>query len=299
MSFLELDRSHTKVAHPGLYWAKFYLSRRSHSYEQITGLMTINELPGLGERELRAIESTMEFPLVFRPNVPYHKPSQKFLRKEGIWEAWQRNKPMEQALAILESKKLRQVVETFLLSPVKPELAVRKIVDEEGVQLSVKAYELFRHYFWNTNAMSGADWGAFIQYRRSSHEEWLQLAMDSRGASGVQMLLWKPGYSGLRQVEANRGFTDARDIAFMCLQQIAMQPPSKYHSEMLLNYLRAAKISQEGIDASSAAVQDVVESFNAFRMRNVETRAPSIKQLTKGNFSPAENVEGEEEELDY
>ena len=100
-------------------------------------------------------------------------------------------------------------------------------------------------------------------------------------------------------LDAVRDFSDVRDIAFMCIQQIAMEPPSKRHSEMLLNYLKVAKLSQEGVDASAAAVKDVVESFQAFRMRNVETKAPSIKQLTKGNFSPAEQVEGGEEELHY
>jgi hypothetical protein len=299
MSFLSTTQSHTKAAHPGLYWAKFYLSRRTHSYQQIAGLMTVNDLPGMDENVLRTLESEMEFPAVYRPHVPSHGASQTFLRKEGIWEPWARTAPMKQAWSILENKKLRSVVETFLLSPVKPELAVRKICDQEDVKISVKAYDLYRHFFWNTKLMTAASWGSFLQDRRSSHDEWLQLALDARGATGVQMLLWKTGYGGMRQVEANRGFSEAQNAAFFILQQLYMQPPSKAHSEMMLNYLKVAEIAQRGIDASSAAVKDVVESFNAFRMRNIETRAPSIKQLTKGNFSPAEQVDGSEEELDY
>lgn len=299
MSFLVVDRSHTKVAHPAVNWAKFYLSRRSHNYEQILGLMTVNELPGLDEGKLQAIEAEMEYPLVFRPHIPTHKASQNFLKKHGIWDAWARRAPMEQALSILENKRLRDIVETLMLSPIKPALAIRKIEDEEGITIQPRAYDLFRHYFWNTSVMSGADWGQFIQDRRSTHQEWLELSMNTRGASGVQALLWRMGYGGLRQVEANKGFSDVRDVAFMCIQQIAMDPPSKRHSETLLNYLKVAKLSQEGVDASSAAVKDVVESFQAFRMRNVETKAPSITQLTKGNFSPAEQVDGDEEELKY
>lgn len=85
----------------------------------------------------------------------------------------------------------------------------------------------------------------------------------------------------------------------MMLQQIALMEPSKHHSDMWLNYLKAAKMAQDAVDASSSAVQDVVESFNAFRMRHEETKAPSIKELTSGNFSPAEDAEADKEGMDY
>jgi hypothetical protein len=261
--------------------------------------MEINDLPGFTEGDLLSLESKMNFPGVFRPHVSSHSASQAFLRREGVWEAWARTGPMEEALAILRSSKLRQIVETLLLSPVKSEPAVRKINNEEGVSLSIKAYELFKHYFWNTNLMSGADWGVFLNTRQSTHDEWLQLALESRDASGVQLLLWKTGYGGLQQIEANKGFSEARDAAFMLLRQIFMQTPSKNHADMMLSYVRVAKLAQEGVDSSAAAVQDVVESFNAFRLRNVETKAPSVVQLTQGNYSPAEIHEEGEGELEY
>ena len=68
---------------------------------------------------------------------------------------------------------------------------------------------------------------------------------------------------------------------------------------MLLNYTRAAKIGQEGIDSTENAVKDVVKAFNAFRMRHVENQTPSIKELTGGRYSDAESGESGEDKLGY
>lgn len=287
------------LPHPATYWVKFYLSRRTHSPEQIQGLLQINDLGGLSVEEIETIGDRMEYPIPYRPHVKTHGVSQRFLRKEGLFDAWGNNYDMRQAKKVLESNALRQTVETFILSPVKAEQAVRKMQQKLNFYLTVRAYNLYRHYFWNRDLLTGLEWGDFIQTREAANRQLLQLAVEARGASGAQLLLWKMGMGGLRQVEANRGFTDARNVSFMMLQQAAMREPSKYHSEMWLNYIKAAKMCQDAVDASGSAVQDVVESFNAFRMRHEETQAPSIKELTGGNYSPAENAEDGEDGMDY
>ena len=261
--------------------------------------MQVNDLGGLTVEELASIEDGMDYPVPYRPHVRTHGPSQRFLRREGVYDAWRNGPDMRQTKKVLESNALRQAVETFILSPVKAEQAVRKIQQKLDFYLTVRAYELYQHYYWNRDLLTGLEWGDFIHTRDTANRQLLQLAVEARGASGAQLLLWKMGMGGLRQMEANRGFTDARNVSFMLLQQIALVEPSKYHSEMWLNYLRAAKMAQEAVDASSSAVQDVVESFNAFRLRHEETKAPSIKELTGGNFSPAEGIEDGEDGMDY
>lgn len=285
--------------HPATYLAKFYLSRRTHSHKQIQGLLEVNSLGGLTIEEIEAINDEMDYPILYRPHVRSHGPSQRFLRKEGVLDAWRSGPDMRQAKRVLESNPLRQAVETFILSPVKAEQAVRKIQQKLDFYLTARAYDLYRHYFWNRDLLTGLEWGDFIQTRDAADRQLLQLAVGARGASGAQLLLWKMGMGGLRQMEANRGFTTARNVSFMMLEQTSMHEPSKNHSEMWLNYIRAAKMCQDAVDSSGSAVQDVVESFNAFRMRHEETKAPSIKELTGGNFSPAENAEDGEDGMDY
>lgn len=286
--------------HPAYYWAKFYLSRRSHTYDGVAQLLSILNLGGLNSTELQKIDSEMDYPVPFSPKNLRDRQSQTFLRKERIYDAWHPGEDMKKAISITEVPKLRHVVEAYILAPIKPDQAVKKINRRfPDAKMTTRAYELFQHYFWNRELMSGAEWGKFVEDRDQANREWLQLAIDVRGPGGVQALMWKTNTGPLRGIEANRAFTDVRNIALMCIQQIAMHQPSKYHSEMLLNYTRAMKLAQEGIDSSSDAVRDVVQAFHSFRMRHAEMTVPSIQQLTGGNFSEAEGGSDTEERLDY
>lgn len=288
------------TSHPAIYWAKFYLSRRSHTYDGVAQLLSVMGLAGLNATEIKEIDDRMDYPVPFTPRNLRDRPSQTFLRYERIYEAWHPGEDMRKAISVTETAKLRDIVETFILSPVKPDQAVRKINRQfPGSNLTVRSYELFQHYFWNREVMSGIEWGKFIEDRDRANQEWLQLAVDVRGPGGVQTLLWKTNTGPLKGIEANRAFTDVRNIALMCVQQIAMHRPSKYHSEMLLNYTRAMKLAQEGIDASSDSVRDIVQAFNSFRMKHAELVTPSVQQLTGGNFSEAEGGSDTEERIDY
>jgi len=288
------------ISHPAIFWAKFYLSRRSHTYDGVAQLLSVIGLAGLNTPELEQIDKAMNYPTPFTPKNLRDRPSQTFLRYERIYDAWHQGEDMRKALAVLNTAKLRDLVETYILSPIKPEQAVRKInrLFPEA-NLTVRAYDLFQHFFWNREGMGGSEWGKFVGDRDASNKEWLQLAVDVRGPGGVQALLWKTNTGPLKGIEANKAFTDVRNIAYMCIQQIGMQTPSKYHSEMMLNYARAMKLAQEGIDASSDAVRDVVQAFGSFKMRHAELTTPSVQQLTGGNFSEAEGGSDTEGVLDY
>jgi hypothetical protein len=288
------------VNHPAKYWIKFYLSRKLHTHQRITELLSLVDLGGIDADQVKIVEDDMRFPIPFRPANISHKPSQIFLRQERIYDAWRGKQVMQQAEAILGTKDLRDIVETFILSPLKPEQAVIKINQKiPDANMSVKVYDTFQHYFWNRSEMSGDKWGAFISERKHANKEWLQLAMDSRGASGVQTVLWKTGVGSVRQMEANKIFTDLRNAAYMSAMQIALRSPNRHHAEMLLSYTRAAKLAQEGVESSENAVRDVVKAFNAFKMRHVQTNIPSVKQLTGGNVSDAEGDVAGEDRLDY
>ena len=281
--------------HPSKYWIKFLLSRKKHAHEVIEGMLTALELGGADTDYIKSVDDELDFPDPFFPSNLKHRPSQAFLRREGIYEAWHGTKAFQEAFDILSTVELRHLVETFILSPLRSEHAVKKIKSKTGFIISVKAYELYQHYFWNKALLSGAAWGQFIIERDQAHMEWLQLAVNAKGAQGAQMILWKTGSSGRLHVESGRMFKDIRDISFMCIQQIAHRYPTPDHAKMLLDYARVCKMSQEQLDASANATEDIVQSFNSFRMRREELPKTSIQQLTGGNFSEAEDTSTTEE----
>jgi hypothetical protein len=286
--------------HPAEYWIKFYISRRSHSASGISDLLLLHNLGGITADEITEIEQEMDFPDPFLPKNKNHVPSKSFLKSEGIYEAWNRNVHMKQAMEILSNNPVRHLVETYLLSPMKAYQAINTIKARTDFPISLKAYELYRHYFWNTDLLSGTDWGRFIGSRSASNSEWLNLALDTRNSTGIEALLWKTGAKAVQKIEANKIFTDIRNIGYMCIQQLAMKYPNKDHAMALLNYARVVRIGQDGMDSSNDSVQDVVEAFSAFKIRYKESNMKPIDQLTGGNYSEAESTTDEEEKIrDY
>lgn len=288
--------------HPAQYWVKYLLSTNRHSHEQISGIMEMYDLGALSMSYLSLIEDELEQdkPVPFRPRSKSHKPSQAFLRRNGIYKAWHRDPSMECAMEIICTPRVRSLVEMFLLSPVQPNQAVAKICDKEpSFRITVEGYKRFKHYFWNTELLSAAEWGEYIQSRNVAHNDWLRLAVNARGPEGTQLLLWKAGVGALKNLDRAKIFTDFRNIAYMKAKELEAQPASIDDSKALLNYSRVAKAAQEEVNNSSDAVNDILEGFNAFRMKRRNLNAPSITQLTGGNFTHAESVEAMEDKIEY
>lgn len=285
---------------PAKFWIKFLLSRDKHSPESIEGMLTAIQLGGVETDYIRYLDASMTLPKDFQPTNLKHRPSQHFLRKEGIYEAWHRPAAFCEAFDLIGAGELRALVETFILSPLRPHQAIKKIKHKTGVLISEKAYELFEHYWWNRGLMSGAEWGDYILRRDVAHQEWLHLAVNATGTSGAQMLMWKTGSMTRLHIESGRMFKDMRDVSYMCFMQLAHGTPGGEHSKTLLNYMRTASLAQQQLDASSNAMVDIVEHFNQFRMKREKIQTPSIQQLTGGNYSAAEDLASDKEKLgDY
>lgn len=266
------------------------------------GIMEMYDIGAVTRSYLTMLEGEMEEnkPTPFRPRTKSHKPSQSFLRLQGIYKAWHRDPEMDIAMEIVCNPRVRALVEMFILSPVPPAQAVAKIQDKEPTaRLTVGGYDRFRHYFWNNKLLSGAEWGEFIQMRDSAHNDWLKLAVNARGPEGTQLLLWKSGVGALKNIDRAKIFTDFRNIAYMKAKELETKAASLDDSKAILNYARVARSAQEEINNSSDAVNDILEGFNAFRMRRRPLEAPSVKQLTGGEFTPAEDIVTVEDKIDY
>ena len=264
--------------------------------------MEMNGLGGITEDYYNSLLSEFEEnrPDPFMPKDVGHRESQAYLRSEKIYKAWYRDAAMNQALRIMCNPRIRALVEMFILSPVTPEQAVPKLkAKEPNSYVTVESYKRFRHYFWNPELLSGSDWGTFLEMRDASHNEWLKLAVTARGPEGTQLLLWKAGIGVLKNLDKAKIFTDFRNMAYMKAKTLEMNAASEEDSRTILNYARIAKTAQEEINNSSDAVKDVLDSFNAFSMKRTSMNAPSVKQLTEGNFTSAGDVIAIDDEINY
>lgn len=288
--------------HPSQFFIKYLLSSGNHTFDEITNVMEMYGLGGVSKSYLSLLNAELEEdrPVPFRPRSTYHKASQTWLRKHGIYKAWHRDPAQQCAMDILCKPRVMALAQTFILSPVTPKQAVAKINDKEPeFHLSIIGYERFRHYFWNPKLLNSAEWGEFVGRRDMAHSHWLRLAVNARGPEGVQLLLWKSGVGALKNVDRAKIFTDFRNIAYMKAKELESEKAGVDDSKALLNYARVARSAQEEINNSSDAVNDILEGFNAFRMSRKNISAPSVKQLTGGNFTPAEDIIVVEDKIDY
>lgn len=290
------------MQHPSQFFLKYLLSSGNHSFDEISGIMEMYSLGGVRKGYLAALEAELnaDKPIPFRPRSISNRTSQKWLRKHGIFKAWHRDQAQECAMAVLANPRVMSLVETFILSPVPTAQAVAKIVEKEpAFPLTDVGYERFKHYFWNPKLLNSAEWGEFINRRDVAHSHWLRLAVNARGPEGVQLLLWKSGVGALKNLDRAKIFTDFRNIAYMKAKELESSPASVDDSKALLNYARVARSAQEEVNNSSDAVNDILEGFNAFRMRRKRVESPSVKQLTGGNFTPAQDIIAVEDKIEY
>jgi hypothetical protein len=291
------------MIHPAQYWIRFLLSRREHSFTEIEGMCQMVNLGGFDPEELRQVRQELmeDMPLPFRGSSKGHAPSMRFLKRQGIYEAWHRDRHMHHAVELLGASRVRSYLETLLLSPLKPQQAVIQIERTTGTEISVETYKLFGHYFWNSTALSATDWGEYLQRREVSHNDWLKLAVKARGPQGVQLLLWKTGMAGARHLDTGKMFKNLRNIAYFKALALEHTSPSVDDSIAFKNYTQSAKIAQEEVAASAAAVTDVLDSFRAFQMETVDTDTKTIEQLTDGGvgtLSEAAAVMSVEDKVD-
>lgn len=289
--------------HPAEFWIKFLLSRREHSYDEIAGMCEAIDLGGLTANiaYLSVLDEALrrEMPAPFRGYDKQHNSSMVFLRREGIFDGWHKSRYMRAALDLLGQSTPRALLETFILAPIKPEQAVRKIETVTGTQIDIRTYDLFRHYFWNPALLNAEEWGEFIAIRRASHKEWLQLAVTAQGPQGVQLLLWKTGTGSARHIEASKMFGHLRNIAYLKALELEHQPAGKDDSTAFRNYVESATKANAEATASAGAMADILDSFKAFKMKTGGQPVQSLAQLTSGGetFSEAEEQGAAEDSI--
>ena len=85
-----------------------------------------------------------------------------WLRKLKVADYVLGSKDVLHALEILDSPKLRYVLEVLLVGGIPAEVISAQVLEVYGETLSVMAIDYYAHYFWNRTRMSPDDWKTFL-----------------------------------------------------------------------------------------------------------------------------------------
>lgn len=290
------------MRHPSEFWIRYLLSSGRHSYEQIIDMLAMQ---GLGAAEvdyLEAVEADLleDQPDPFRPKNKADRVTQKWLTRKGIYYGWHRDKHTKLALSVLENSTAKALVESFILSPVPPKLAVAKINDQlNGLSLTEQSFHRYRHFFWNNSLLNIAEMSDFIAVRDDPHQDWLRAALRAKGPDGMQLVMWKTGLGVLDNMDKVKIFADFRNIAYMKAKSMEFDKPGIDDSKAMLNYARVARTAQDEINNSDDASRDVLDSFQAFKMRRQSLKNPGMKELTGGNYTEPQNSIETDDQISY
>lgn len=269
--------------HPAVFFIK-YLITAGHEERSVEGILEPLNLLPISKNTYVELFLELKLPDPFKPSDLAHRPSQLFIRQEQIRDVWRKTPMFNKAYEFLAHPH-RDEIESLLLSPLSFKEISKQIKKNRGTVIAPMILQLFAHYFWNRTVMSGSQWGSFLLDRKEARKDWMELAVEAQDPRGADLLLWKMGMSAREQIETNHMFTDMRDTAYRCFQQIARDRPGAKHAQALLGYTQVARQCQEQANTASNAVEDIVSSFNSFQMNLKSSKAKPVIELTGGSIS--------------
>lgn len=142
------------VTHPDLY---------DNAYiKQVANALSLDFL---GDWYLQYLRDQVVPPTPFYPENLRHKASQRFLVKEMLSKVYNPCDDMRAALRILQRPRIREVVETMVLSGAPDDSIVMALDVRMRFHVTAFAVQLFRHYFWDVSLLDSTEMRALLDLR--------------------------------------------------------------------------------------------------------------------------------------
>jgi len=278
--------------HPATYFIK-YIILAYPSYTDDDVLKIIRDWGFLDPKEMSffaLLKNDLEPPTDFDPTNILHRPSMKFLRSEKVYEMFMPNAEMHDAWAILADPEKRLLAEHLLLSRLDLTMACKKINQEQNLDFTVRALELFKHYFWNISLLTFDEWGRYLYGRCSLYERYMGLLQAPKELSMYHLRLDQT-------IESNTMLQNAQKICYYNLLEVAQKPGTPIEKIKSIGVLtKSLTDCHKSLSTSDNALKEILKQFEQFRINHPEIPPPDIKKLAPhGNYSLSGVQEKEKE----
>lgn len=268
------------MAYPATFFVRFLLL----VLDELT-LKNVNaQLAKVGLSELKKdqlatiIDEMPREPDNFKPWDRTHKPSVSWLRKARIFSLLHRDAPVVEVFEkILSDPRLREDIERMLIGGV-PHMEVTYRLSQLGKKVSATAIAEFRHYFWNVDVMGVADWAGYFR-SAGTQCRMRDLESDYTAAllAGPELALYRSGISS--EVDTKAMMEEVMRELWFSFQEVRTLPLTAKKVEMLSNLTRGMVRVDERLQASDAALQDVLKQFEKFKVTHDTSELPGLHDL--------------------
>jgi hypothetical protein len=121
----------------------------------------------LGDWYIQWLRERLRPPSPFYPEDLTHTKSQHFLMKEALVRPFHPDKNWSAVLRLLNKPRVREVVETMLLSQAPYTAIVHALDVRHSLKIAVEGVRLFKCYFWDIDLLDSMEMRALLDMRHS------------------------------------------------------------------------------------------------------------------------------------
>ena len=270
--------------HLSEYYIRYLLATDglTETKEWFSRKLSALSLPPVKEDTLEDIRSTFRPPRFFSPTNTSNPESMKFIRGQRIYRLFYPDKDVHAAQDLLYDRLLRDRVETALLGRHDPAQTARIVNKAIGSKLKASVVSLFRHFWFNVSFFTNEDLSGILYdddtgWRASN---WSQKKAALWG--GPEVAAIRAGVK--RRLDSREVMTKVQEILYCNFLEADRWSLSPKKVMMLGELARGLIMVDERLSAGDAAVQEVLERFQQFRMKHRGGKVPG-KETLGGRFS--------------
>jgi len=155
-----------------LYIKYLLVHPREYTNDEILEMLLVKQLDGLGEYYLDRLR--LEMPPLPRPFLPHHKVhklSQTYILKNGLYLLFWPDEQTTTAYKILEAPRVKEFIETSLISYVPPASIAEFMTKARGFKCRAADIHRYRDVFWNVELLDRTEFKMLFDLRAKRLEQ--------------------------------------------------------------------------------------------------------------------------------
>jgi hypothetical protein len=272
--------------HPSEYFIKYLITLPQDEAREdnwVVHKVQVLGYPQPSRSYLTTLRGVMaqDFPVDYNPLDRYNRETLKYLRKHKISTLHDSgDHDAREATLILADIQARKLIEQLLLGRVSSREISTRLTERLRRTFAPTAIDVFSHYFFNCAIMRTNDWVPFFDaYDRNDAQRALSVIQN-----GPQMALHVAGFR--QELESKDMLREMMEAVMFDFRDWKNQPRSTDKTKALATLTKAAAQIDERMSESSTAIQDHLQQFKAWKIKQNEKSVKSIEELAPhGNFS--------------
>lgn len=290
---------------PAEFYIKYLICHPDkYSTEAIKNCLEELDIFYLGDAYITNLRKQMALPEPFRPQDKMHQKSHRFLLAHNIRSLFHPTHDTRLARRILETPRVKEFVETMLLSHAPPAAIAARVV-AMGTTATSGAIEEYKKYFWNVDLLTATQFRVLLnmQFNQSVEDN------DNATTKAKKGALKKASYLDPRKLASE--LPNSPITALMAQMRMGVMPNklelgtivqaaqamgslkvleavmfgSPQDSGRALNYSIVVKNMTEVLESVVKPDEHLREQLQAIALRTETAEVPSIHQLSGGKHT--------------